>query len=209
MPYQTVNYLGVFFDKVYDFLPVRGKTVIDIGANIGDSCIYFALRGSCNIIGFEPFPKNYELAKKNIEANSLTEKITLQLAGCAGHNGEIIIDPLYKSNVGSCLKEFKRGINVPLLTLRDILNQYNIIRGQAVLKMDCEGCEYDTILSSTVDTLRFFSHIQVEYHHGNRNLKEKLEKSGFLVSVTRPSKEHSVDDKSILYAGYLYAIKRD
>jgi hypothetical protein len=50
--------IDIFFDKVYDFLPIRGKTVIDIGANIGDSCIYFALSKPNRIIAIEPFPRN-------------------------------------------------------------------------------------------------------------------------------------------------------
>jgi hypothetical protein len=52
--------------------------------------------------------------------------------------------------------------------------------------MDCEGCEYDVIFSSSKETLKRFSHIQIEYHYGYKNLKEKLEKCGFSVKVTRP-----------------------
>lgn len=191
--------IGIFFDKIYDFLPVYGKTVIDIGANIGDSCVYFALRKPSRIIAIEPFPRSYESAKKNIDVNGFTDKITLQLAGCAAKTGDITVDPLYKSGGSSRLVEFKQGIKIPLVTLRDILIENNVSRGEAVLKMDCEGCEYDTILSTSADTLRFFSHIELEYHQGYQNLKEKLEKCGFHVSVTRPLLESKV------YTGYLYA----
>jgi hypothetical protein len=52
--------------------------------------------------------------------------------------------------------------------------------------MDCEGCEYESILNANENTLQKFSHILIEYHHGYKDLKEKLEKSGFKVSVTRP-----------------------
>jgi hypothetical protein len=54
------------------------------------------------------------------------------------------------------------------------------------MKMDCEDCEYETILSASEQTLQKFSYMIVEYHHGYKNLKYKLEKSGFNVSVTRP-----------------------
>jgi FkbM family methyltransferase len=197
----------IFFDKIYDFLPVHGKTVIDIGANIGDSCVYFALRGSSKIIAIEPFPRNYKFAKENIDVNGFTDRITLQLAGCGPESREITIDPLYKSNDRSSLLEFKQGIKIPLFTLRDILMDNNVSRGEVVLKMDCEGCEYDTILSSTPDTLRFFSHIQLEYHLGYKNLKEKLEKCGFHVSITKPlfDPSTSIAGRTILYTGYLCA----
>lgn len=54
-----------------------------------------------------------------------------------------------------------------------------------MLKMDCEGGENDSILSASEDTLRNFSHIMVEYHYWYKNLKRKLEKGSFNVSVTR------------------------
>jgi FkbM family methyltransferase len=201
---------GIFFNKEYDFLPVSGKTVFDIGANIGDSCIYFALRGSSRIIAIEPFPRNYELAKKNIDANGFGDRINLQLAGCASETGDIIVDPVYESSGRSRLAEFKQGIRIPLLTLQNIVMENDVAIGEAVLKMDCEGCEYEIILSSTADTLRYFSHIELEYHHGYKNLKEKLEKCGFQVSVTRPSIQHSlsIPGKRTTYTGYLYAIKK-
>jgi FkbM family methyltransferase len=199
--------IDIFFRKIYDFLPVKGKTVIDIGANIGDSCIYFALRGSSKIIAVEPFPRNFEYAKKNIDVNGFTDKIKLHLAGCAANAGHITIDPLYKSNDCSTLIEFNQGITIPLVTLQDILIANNVYKGETVLKMDCEGCEYDTILTSTADTLKSFSYIQLEYHQGYKNLKEKLEKSGFKVSVTRPMLMHLNLDrgKTTVYTGFLYA----
>lgn len=55
----------VFLSNIYKHLPVEGKTFVDIGANIGDSSIYFASRGAEKVISIEPFPKNYELAKKH------------------------------------------------------------------------------------------------------------------------------------------------
>lgn len=202
--------IGIFFKKAYGFLPTHGKTVLDIGANIGDSCVYFALHEVSRIIAIEPFPRSYELAKKNIDVNGFADKINLQLAGCAAKSGDIVVDPLYSSNIYSRLVEFKKGVKIPLFTLQDIITKNNVIRGEAVLKMDCEGCEYDVILSSADDTLTFFSHIQIEYHLGYRNLKEKLEKCGFQVWVTRPFMEYSTSFQGrTTYTGFLYAIKRE
>jgi len=164
----------------YDPLPIKDKVVLDVGANIGDTPIYFAVNGSKKVIGVEPFPQNYEMAKKNTEINGLSDKITILLAGCSSKRGHLTIDPTYKSDIRSNLKEFEKGIQVPLLTLQDLVEEYSL--SNAILKMDCEGCEYESILSSERDILRKFSHIQIEYHNGYRNLKEKLEKSGFQVN---------------------------
>ena len=53
----------VFFNNEYADLDIKDKIVIDVGANIGDSSIYFALRGAKKVIAIEPFPENFDLAK--------------------------------------------------------------------------------------------------------------------------------------------------
>ena len=179
--------MNIFVNDIYHDLPVKDKAVIDIGANIADSALYFALRGATRIICLEPFPKNYELAEKNIKLNNFSNTISLILAGCSNKREKINIDPTYQSGILSKLEDFRVGIEVPLLTLKDILSDYNLpCDGSLILKMDCEGCEYETILSADDNTLQEFSHMMIEYHYGYKNLKEKLERSGFRISVTRP-----------------------
>lgn len=92
---------------------------MDIGGNIADSAIYFALCGANKIVCIEPLANNYELARKNIQFNNFSHKINAVLAGCSKNSGEIIIDPSYSNGAFSTLKEFKVGIKVPLLTLQD------------------------------------------------------------------------------------------
>jgi len=196
--------LATFIDNEYGLLPVEGRTVIDIGANIGDTPVYFALRGADRVIGLEPFPRSYEIAKKNVELNNLSNKITLLLAGCAANQGHVTIDPDYISGITSTLVDFKKGIRVPLLTLNNILKQYNISSKDTILKMDCEGDEYQIILSTHEDTLQKFSQMQIEYHHGYIQLKEKLERSGFEVSFTRPMWNYRKQ-----YMGYIYAKRKE
>ncbi len=44
----------VFDCGEYGVLDVSGKVVIDVGASIGDSAIYFALKGARKVIAIEP-----------------------------------------------------------------------------------------------------------------------------------------------------------
>ena len=196
--------LATFIDNEYGWLHVKGRVVIDIGANICDTPVYFALRGADRVIALEPFPRIYEIAKKNIEINNLSNRITLLLAGCAANQGHITIDPDYRSNITSTLVDFKHGIRVPLLTLDNILKQHNISSNDTILKMDCEGDEYQIILSTNKDILQKFSQVQIEYHHGYIQLKEKLERSGFEVSFTRPMWNYRKQ-----YMGYIYAKRKE
>lgn len=207
--YDSINngdIIGVFLIEEYRSLPVKGRTIIDIGANIGDSAIYFGMHGADKVIALEPYPKNYETAKKNIELNNLSDKTNLILAGCSSTCGTITIDPEKERSVRSSLQESTHGIDVPLMTLESILKENKI--NSALLKMDCEGCEYEAILSSSTDTLQKFSHIQIEYHYGYKNLKSKLESCGFKVSITNPKYSWNYEAKKPhMYFGWLYAIR--
>ena len=116
---------SVFFDEVYTTLDVNNKIVVDIGANIGDSAIYFAVKGAKKVIALEPFPKNFELAKKNIELNNLTDKIELIQAGCSSKSGTMTIDDK-STGPRSILSELSEGLTIPLLSLDDITKKYNI-----------------------------------------------------------------------------------
>lgn len=73
-----------------------------------------------------------------------------------------------------------------------------------ILKMDCEGCEYDAILSADRNVLRRFSHILIEYHYGYQNLKEKFRLAGFDISISRPIYSKTEDSRK-MYRGTIFA----
>ena len=181
--YDAINNSGVydvFVKNSYQFLPAKGKVVIDIGANVADSCIYFVLRGASKVVGLEPFPKNYERARIHITDNNMDDTITLLMAGVGTQSSSFTIDAKQDSNTMSQLNASSTGITVPLFSLQDLTEKY----GGDILKIDCEGCEYDAILNADTETLRKFSHIQIEFHFGYRNLKQKLRQAGFHISMS-------------------------
>ncbi|MGI0050471.1 MAG: FkbM family methyltransferase, partial [Nitrososphaeraceae archaeon] len=186
-----------FINDDYRFLPVKGKTVIDIGANVGDSTIYFAINGAQKVIALEPFPTMFTWAQKNVEENNLKNVILLQ-AGCSSNVDTMIIDPEI-SNVGAILKETKRGVTIPLTTLENILVNHDI--EFAVLKMNCEGCEYDVILSSPQSVIKKFSHILIAFHNGHHDLKRRLLESNFTITI--------IDHPQYKEQGWIIASKSD
>lgn len=160
--------IWAYISKEYEFLPVKDKVVIDIGSNIGDSSIYFATNGASKVIAIEPEYELFQFASKNIMFNGFSERIELINGIC--------------SNVDS---PTQRVDGPSLVSLQGIIDKCKTI--PSILKVDCEGCEYDVILSASSATLSHFTHIQIEYHYGYENLKRKLEEEGFRVKVTEPS----------------------
>lgn len=168
--------VAVFFKEDYSFLNVAGCDVIDVGVNIGDSPIYFALNGARRVIGLEPYPYAFSYAEKNVKLNKFRNIILLN-AGY-GKDSKIVVDNNKISSIGSSLIASNDGKEIQIYSLKTLLNKYEI--ENAVLKMDCEGCEHN-LLDEDYEVLRRFNLIQIEYHYGYEKLKEKLEKCGFNV----------------------------
>lgn len=193
----------VFITKDYDFLKVKDKTVIDIGANIADTSIYFASEGATHVIALEPFPRNYQIAKKNIELNNLNTKITLLKAGGGAEDKEIFINSDY-TGVCKPVEASSTGEKVNIISLSTLVNRFDL--DSACLKLDCEGCEYDAILNTSNDILRKFSRIQIEYHYGYKDICKKLKECGFKVNVSRPIHNKNVHaEEKDMYIGFIYA----
>jgi FkbM family methyltransferase len=175
---------GIFMTKEYDSIPIKNNVVLDIGANIADSSIYFSLMGAKKVIGIEPFSRNFYLAEKNIKENNLNDKIFVKQAICSDYSGTTEIS-LNDFSTASSTFERKNGLIIPSFTIAELILAYDLPL-TSVLKVDCEGDEYKIFLNSSKDTLRTFSFILIEYHYGYENLKKYLEDCGFDVKVDSP-----------------------
>jgi len=207
---ELANITGVikdnFIDEQFKWLDVKGKKVVDVGANIGDTAIYFALKGAKHVYAFEPYPYSYNIAKKNIKLNHLEGKTTLLNEGC-GYGGFITIKEDYENTGGTDLKNFKEGKKIRIVSLDEIVKRFNLTH--AALKVDCEGCEYDLILNASDEALKAFDQIIMEYHYGYRNLVKRLRQAGFKVKYGLPKYSHDIEaEDSNMYLGLIYAENR-
>ena len=173
--------IDVFIWEDYSFLNVSGKVVVDLGANIGDSAIYFALNGAKKVIALEPFPYSFNLAVRNVRENNLEDKIEILNAGY-GRDGYIFVDSDYANGLGTILKISKKGEKIKIYSLKSLVEKFKL--NDAVLKMDCEGCEYN-LLNEDNSVIVKFSQIQIEYHNGYKKLIEKLNNAGFSVECIK------------------------
>jgi FkbM family methyltransferase len=169
----------IFEDEDYKFLNVKDRNVLDIGAFVGDSAIYFILKGAKKVYAIEPHPDAYNEMLENIKLNDMEDKIIPINMGISYEKDYIIINNKNLVQVAySFFNSNNKGIRIPAGKLSDIIDKYNI--DAQILKMDCEGCEYDIILKD-YDTIKEFDEIGFEYHAYNtkipvNKLLEKLNK---------------------------------
>lgn len=131
---------------------------IDVGANTG---IYVVMAGVLtddrNIYAFEPLPAVAQIARKNIEANALIQRVTLHevaLSDAVGTASLHIPDPGHGlvETSASLEKDFKAAhtvIEVPVKRLDD----FAIGETVGVIKVDIEGHEY-AFLRGAAETIR-------------------------------------------------------
>ena len=173
-----------FIEEQYSKLEIKNNIILDIGANVGDSTIFFALNGAKKVYALEPYPHSYNLARKNVMINKLNKKIILLNAAIGKNKDFYKLDENFKSFDSSPIKKFKKGKNIPVYSLSDLVKKFKLIN--AILKMDCEGFEYESILTTENSILRKFSQVFLEYHYSYEDLVKKLRSAGFRVTVTMP-----------------------
>ena len=67
--------MQVFEYDEYNFVNIKNRDVVDVDAFIGDSAIYFALRGARRVIALEPYPCLYRKALVNIRINKVENRV--------------------------------------------------------------------------------------------------------------------------------------
>jgi FkbM family methyltransferase len=156
----------VFNDEIYES-DFKDKEVVDIGANVGDSAIWFALNGAKKVVAIEPLVDAYNEAKYNIQLNGLQDKIFLINAAISYDKPKVLVPneiDIYESAHFNLKKNCnEKQINmteVETLKLSDILK---LCSEPWLLKMDCEGCEYD-VIRNDLQGLSKFKYVIFEFH---------------------------------------------
>ncbi|MDT7870299.1 MAG: FkbM family methyltransferase [Thermoproteus sp.] len=192
-----------FVGGAYDDLDVGGRTVVDVGAGVGDTAILFSLRGARRVIALEPYPRLYGEASLNIRANGLADRVVLVNAGLGATDGEVCADLGDVEGYSVFRPGGRCDVKVRMYTLRTLIKEFEVEEGSA-LKMDCEGCEYEAVLNADPGDLAVFSQIVIEYHNGYREIKKCLEAAGFSTEI-KPIRSAAIP---IERQGYVVARRR-
>jgi FkbM family methyltransferase len=179
------TYHEIFEQNTYgvETAEVRGKTVIDIGANLGMFSLSCLSRGATKLIAIEAQPTVYNLGMLNNVA-PYPAIIPLNYAA-SDVDGAIVHIPNahVASRVGGT-----DGDAVETITLATVLDRYNVVGDDLVMKIDCEGSEFNILLPAPVELLRRFNIIYMEVHantnenpayHDVKLIENKMIASGF------------------------------
>jgi len=164
----------------------KGKDVLDIGAYVGDTSIYYYLYGKArHVYAFEPFPYLYNKGMQLIKMNKLEKFISFFNEGVSGEKGTTrILESKTNFDKVGVNKSNTEGRLIKIVSLDEFVKKYNI--HNAFLKVDCEGCEYSIFQKIRRETLQRFDGIHIEYHYGYLDLIKRLKKEGFDIIYTKP-----------------------
>lgn len=200
------NLLEIYRNKTYQYYINNGRQdiVLDVGMNVGGSIFYFLADNKVDkIYGYEPFPETYGKAWENLKRNDFPSKVETFSIGWGDANRECIIKYNRDMTCGqSTLEnvnqevveqyeswglisekqttevtvEIRRASEILKPIVKEYASTHNI-----VLKMDCEGSEYEIIRElEEADILKAIKMIMVEWHYkGNEELLTMLKRGEF------------------------------
>lgn len=172
------NFLEDQYAFIYPYM--KGATVVDIGANIGDTAVLFCREGARSVHAYEPHPYFFDLAGKNIALNHFTDRVTMHKRGIGGKESVCTLRDDSAFGPTGCfgLKDGEHGAG-SVLQVIPFSKALEGLSGQIVVKMDCEGFEFEAIPSCPVATLRKVTAMAIEFHKDPAPILEYLSKAGF------------------------------
>lgn len=170
----------------YDFAKLNfkeGDTVIDIGANIGMVSIFLAKKFPfLKIYSFEPVSQNYHNFITNIKINKIPDGIIFPNNMAVTSDGRNVDMNINTHNyggssisgivsVGAVTQECNTQIKST--TLQDIFSEHSINKLK-MLKIDCEGSEYEILYNAPENILSNIEMMRGEFHE-NKKLTDKYD----------------------------------
>ncbi|MCL7398611.1 MAG: FkbM family methyltransferase [Thaumarchaeota archaeon] len=182
--YNLLNILLEPFEEMYGCVDVNDGVVIDIGAYIGETALYFIHKGARRVYAFEPVEKFYEYLVRNISRNNLVDRIM------AFSYGAWFRDATIRTNIngtGTGLRvDYSRPyVELKVRSLKDIFEMVYEREGVIdLVKMNCEGCEY-SLLRLDEKLLKLPKQYIIEIHGAELPIIEAMAYNGFKFEKTK------------------------
>ncbi|TSD65875.1 FkbM family methyltransferase [Inquilinus sp. KBS0705] len=206
----------IFIAGVYNIYINQPFHLIDIGMNVAYTSLYFAQKPNCiSVNSFEPFKPTYLQALANINLNpAVKSKIVTHQYGLGNKNELVTVtyDNSLKGNMGingvpDYLSHQIQQVVSEEITIKNaaefltpIVDELIQTGANIILKVDCEGSEYDIFKSfATTNILQSFTAIILEWHFkGPDEIINTLKDNGYTFLSFAPN------DAT---AGMIYAFK--
>jgi len=170
------NDCGVAYEVfVMDYYDDRGriapedmKLVVDLGANVGFSLLYFLYKyRHCRIIAFEPHPYHFKQAERNLALNGGSGRVQLYAQAAGASNRRM---QLSDEGAGSSLVEDTVSGEISV----DVFDIFPLLMGRRIdlLKMDIEGGEYEILGDRRFGELSIAA-IVMEWHARGNGIDDK------------------------------------
>jgi FkbM family methyltransferase len=177
-------------------------TYINIGANVGafDIAAASLVPLGTSGISIELNPNTCARLTLNLAMNGLGNSVRAINAAVGGSSGVVRFSPSVSSVEDSLFARGKDGsvsVEVRMLTLEEIFNAYcERDKFFDLLKMDCEGAEYEIVAATPVGILRRFAAVVMELHPppvGDtvQHLMDKMRAAGFRKEQVRATKSNA------------------
>lgn len=187
------------FDEVYykglpkKIYKIKNPTVLDIGANVGFFTIFSIFKlDNPRIISFEPMKRNFEVLQKNVAAVKDCH-LTIVNKAINDQKGELVLkfNSSQEITTSASLFDSQSGGDEEVViatTLEEIFSAYNLSKVD-ILKLDCEGAEYNIFYNTPSHFFEKVNCITLETHKGkkenenNKALASYIQSLGFTVDT--------------------------
>lgn len=183
--------VSVYLDQdyaAYDIPWSEITSVIDVGATVGCFTLWALKRApQARVVAVEPNANVYQFLLKNIEANGLSRQVLTLPAALGAKSGEgFVVDRTFSTLATVVPDSATSRSKVRVITLEQLMQEAGLTYCD-LLKIDCEGGEYDILGASSDDVLQHVGTIVCEFHpRAGRTVEElsdRLAAAGFTVSV--------------------------
>lgn len=135
-----ITFLSDEYGFVRDSVPTP-RSVVDLGANIGDSTRYFAdIYPDATIIAIEPDAGNFEMCRKNVERTVPSGRVACKQCFVGAQAGEAGIDRSQGEWAYAMDRSGAAAEQIPVITMSDLMREFNLAEVD-LLKCDIEGAE--------------------------------------------------------------------
>ena len=185
-PHDVITLFVIFVREDYGRFENAG-TIVDIGANFGAFTLYATRNGARRVLAYEPNTAAFRCLERNVQANHTEAMVSASRLAVAGRAGDQVRFPVAPSAYNRIADDGESGDfeTVRTTNLAEILERA-APQGVDLLKLDCEGAEYDILLESR-SALSRVREIRMEYHLGRSDeLIGFLQRCGFQIVLFRP-----------------------